>query len=189
MRLKEASTESSYTSPVAKIPVPFSLVVAEAKSKKWPNFPTESLDQQDALGELLDLAIHLNEHLDEIGAGNLMAVSPNWLMSGSPSSPGSTGGPGAQPTPYKENTENQDYLFHSDFLPNMSEQNFSGELGEENVVVAILDTAPKLRDGENGETVLDRIHNEWARKRHLLIDSLLGAKRKLIKAYLDASVD
>lgn len=182
----------SYKSPPAILPGRFSLVGLDIKSGKWPLPPSPSKqDQEDALDELLELSISLNKDrskflIDPDRDLSLAAVSPNWLMSGG-SQPGATGGPGGRPSPY--NGSDNATKFDLEFLQAIPDESLRGEL-DGNVVVAILDTAPELRDDENEETVLKRIHDEWATKKgHWLIDSLLGKNRKLKKVYYDANVD
>lgn len=179
----------SYKSPPAKLPGRFSLVGVNVESRKWPPSSPNKQDQDDALDELLELTIHLNKNRSKFLIDrdlSLAAVSPNWLMSGG-SQPGATGGPGGRPSPY--NGSDNATKFDLEFLQAIPHESLRGTL-DGNVVVAILDTAPELRTGENEETVLKRIHDEWAtNKGHWLIDSLLGENRKLKKVYYDANVD
>lgn len=177
----------SYKSPPTKFRGPFSLIGVNVKSEKWPLPSNKKQDQEEALNELLELAIHLNENRAN-GLENPAAVSPNWLMSSS-SQPGATGGPGGRPSPYSGSASTDKYNFDSEVLQKIRDENTSDSLGEENVVVAILDTVPKLKSGEDTDKALDRIHNEWAAKGHALIDSLLGSKRKLINVFFDDIVD
>src|SRR5688572_6694402 len=115
----------SYKIPEVEVPPPFFLVFANATKPEWPEFlahqedwedqedqedwedhddkddldePQDQDEQEKAFTELLDYVILLDENRGTAPVP-LEAVSPNWLMSGSPSSPGGTGGPGGKPWP------------------------------------------------------------------------------------------
>lgn len=199
---KTLDSSESYKSPTVEPQPPISLVFVEAHSEKWPKSSSSQEEQEspehrkrttEALEDLLDLAILLDEKRNDANAPkNLEGVSPNWSMSGNPSGPGSTGGPGALPTPYEGPANTDEFRFA--LLPEISELSLSGGLDEPgaNVVVAILDTAPKLMDGDE-DHVLDTIYGKWVVKvpgqEHSLIKTLLGPAGKLQKVHFDNDVD
>jgi hypothetical protein len=191
----------SYRSPRAETQPPFSMVFMDAINPNWPRSvrdpekesAEERKTKREVLENLFDLAILLD---GKPGAapGDLEGVTPNWLIGGSPSSPGSTGGPGIQPTPYEGQSPDEDSVFRD--LPEIQAQKVDGrsEEPEVNVVVAILDTAPTLEiNDEIEDTLLDSIYEKWVTNqpngnKHFLLESLLGGG-KLKKVYLDDDVD
>jgi hypothetical protein len=196
---KSLGSGKPYESPKVEPQPSFSLVFVEAQSEKWPKSSMSQEAQEspehrkmtsEALEDLLDLAILLDEKRKD-APEDLEGVSPNWLMSGSPSGPGSTGGPGGRPTPYEGQANNQEFKFA--VLPEILALHVSGrdEPGT-NVVVAILDTAPKLND-EDKDSVLDWIYSKWVGKvpenGQSLLRTLLGPDGKLQEVHYDDDVD
>ncbi len=164
----QASAGRPYTSPPIRPQPAFSLIFVDAISQKWPESSTEQDNEEsqkdregkiEALNELLNLVFLLDENREGAKA-NLDVVSPNWLMSGSPSSPGSTGGPGIRPTPYSGPSNTDEHNF--DIMPKIRNENVGGRLDEPivNTVVAILDTVPTLRADEK---VLYTIYDRWVK--------------------------
>ena len=193
----------SYKSPPV-IPQPaFSMIFIDAVSELWPRTipsqeeesPEDREGRRQGLEDLLDLAILLDDERKSFPGDFLEVVSLNWLMGGSPSSPGSTGGPGIRPTPYEGPSSTRDYIFNE--VPAIQGRRIDGWQDESglNVVVAILDTAPTLEvDEESFATLLDRLYQQWVEskpeaEKHSLLKSLLGPQGKLKKVYLDDDVD
>jgi len=196
----------SYKIPEVEIPQPFSLVFANATKEDWPEFlavqeewedqedwedrddmddqdEPENQDKQDkAFTELLDFVILLDENRGEAPV-RLEAVSPNWLISGSPSSPGGTGGPGGMPWPVDQADINKYHISLGQLNENSTlSQTFENGSSGNRVVVAILDTV-------YSEEQLEAIYETWVigkpteQEQHPLIKSLLG-KNTLAKGAL-----
>jgi hypothetical protein len=189
----------SYKSPPAKPQPPFSLVFIDVLNPNWPQSlpgpgeeetPEEREIKMQALEDLFDLAILLDNPQTDV-PGGLEGVSLNWLMGGSASSPGSTGGPGIRPTPYEGLSNTEEYRFSD--VPLIREQSVDGRLDEPGmeVVVAILDTVPAFQEDDE---VLATIYRQWVegkadKEKHSLLKTLLGSEGKLKKVYFDDDVD
>jgi len=169
-------SKTRYEPPPLKIPPPFSLVFADVEKENWPEFSTDSnrretdeeaKAQAEALNELLDLAILLDNRRDKAPV-KLEVVSPNWLMSGSPSDPGGTGGPGGRPSPVDDSDTDKYHILPISANNSALPQSF-GKVSEDDagndVVVAILDTS-------YSEKKLKEYHKKW--KTHPILKSLLG---------------
>jgi hypothetical protein len=163
--------------PEVKSPDPFALILADVQGVKRQ-------------ADLLDLILFLDRNRRKAPGGILQAVSPNWLASISrDSQPGGTGGPGARPTPYQGKAKTNEYRFEPAATDVGLREVFNMAQAQagENVVVAILDTAP-LED-------LDGIYDQWVTQRsgqndeHSLIQSLLDPKRRRLTVHLDPNVD
>ena len=180
----------SYRSPEPHPGQPFSLVSAVAQSERWLPSPTKPNNLQQPLSELFELILTLDgmrNDRENDAPSNLDAVSPNWLMSGS-SQPGATGGPGALPTPYEGEAELAEFQF---LFENTRLSTSNGEMSDKEVVVAILDTAPKL-NGTDKDKVLKEIYEKWgppSETKHPLIKTLLGDQGRLKSVYFDDVVD
>lgn len=188
---------------------PFGLVSAEvpalagipASDPEDPsNLPT--ILRQNA-SELLNLIRSLDRaRTDERLAGRLQVVSPNWLASsGGDSQPGSTGGPGAKPMAADGPANTQEFEF---ILPQEIMDEIEDGRGE-NVVVAILDTAPK-KDGalpalweihhiNDSNSVLGKIYDKWVTQRSIPImdppdpHSLISRLLPRLTVYLHPEID
>jgi hypothetical protein len=200
---KPGKDEITYQPPPVEPQPPFSMIFVDAISDNWQK-SLQSQDEEEreklrrqALEALLALAIDLDnkDNREKAPGGNLEAVTPNWLLGGSASSPGSTGGPGIRPTPYDGSSKTEEYLFHT--LPAIQGEPVGGRLDEPavDVVVAILDTAPTLETEEEILSAqLDNLYKQWVENKpeaeqHPLLKSLLGPEGKLKKVYLDDDVD
>lgn len=214
-KLRESQSEQSdvssdaktrYKSPPTIFPPSFSLVFADVKSENWPEIPTYSKyeltdDEAEAradalkkiLPELLDLAILLDGRREEAPV-QLEVVSPNWLMSGSPSDPGTTGGPGSRPSPVdNSDMDNYHILPTLDQISDLSGlfKGVSHQNSENGVVVAILDTSYSKDE-------LEDIHKTWVldrpNKPHPIIKALFGEDGALrntngqLRVYTDPTV-
>jgi hypothetical protein len=182
---------------------PFSLIYTDITKKNdeklgyQEDHPNLLQDDLDLLQDDLDLQLKLIFLLDDELAkpsneSSLQVVSPNWLMSGSRETPGGTGGPGGKPSPYDGPSNNTEYKFNNSKLFPQQYLDYLRPDCDENVVVAILDTAPypkSWRDliiSDSGTTsfeiVSDQgeweyIYDEWVTQRkedpHSLIRTLL----------------
>jgi hypothetical protein len=132
---------------------------------------------------LAELIIKLDDHFKfTIGGISLQAVIPNWLCSGE-SEWGGGGGPGGIPEPFSGEPDKrypfmltQNSEFESDFR---NAPNLIGHEGE-GVTVAILDTAPCLQDLSKAYERYDKVNPQNQKKKHSLIDSLLGPDGPLV---------
>ncbi|KPJ94185.1 MAG: hypothetical protein AMJ53_05740, partial [Gammaproteobacteria bacterium SG8_11] len=163
-------------------------------------------DQQGDLMKLLNLIFLLDDELAKPSNESVQVVSPNWLMSGSREDPGGTGGPGGRPSPYVGNSDNTEYKFNiSESFPQQYLDYLRPDC-DENVVVAILDTAPYPKSWldliiSNPETtsfmtVADQgeweyIYDKWVHQRqdpHTLIRTLLDPTDRRLTIYPDPRV-
>jgi len=148
-----------------------------------PNLLLDNLDLlQDDLNSQLELIFLLDDELTKSSDKSLQVVSPNWLIGGSPSDPGGTGGPGGRPSPYDESSDNAEYKFHfsKSFLQQYS--NYFDPECNEHVVVVILDTVPDL-------SKLDQSFEKWGKNnKHPLISRMLNPDNRLLKVHFDSRV-
>jgi subtilase family protein len=151
--------------------------------------------------KLLNLIVALdNDREKALGPSRLQVVSPNWLTSGG-SEPGATGGPGAKPTSFDGLANTEKFKFTLD--EKLKEMIKQGRQGED-VVVAILDTAPiKYEDvdktqpliqrADDPHSVLAKIYETWVTQRlddpHSLISSLLNPDKPRLTVHLNPNVD
>jgi hypothetical protein len=163
---KAAGPERQYISPSIVERGSFSLV----------HMDVIRLENENKLGGgeedpelLLDFILQLDERRKETMGEAIQVVSPNWLASTSRPEPGGTGGPGGLPTPYDGSPDTTEYRFHFDppKSPPPAFLHLDRGTGKD-VVVAILDTAPRLP--------LNAIYEQWAPQGHALISTLLDPK-------------
>jgi len=178
---KSIGNKGRYKSPPGKMPPPFSLVFAKVESIEWPLFLTDSKHrgskevrkvQAEALDELLDIAILLDNRRGEAPV-KLEVVSPNWLYSGgSFEDPGSTGGPGGKPSPVNKTDTGKyhiaprlDLFLDSSEFKKLRAGINKDDLGT-GVVVAILDTS------YTKENLVKKYHEKF--DTHPILKKLLG---------------
>ncbi|MGB7876579.1 MAG: S8/S53 family peptidase [Anaerolineales bacterium] len=209
LKMLAEQTKGHYKPPPLKNHPPFSLVLAKVEGENWPDPPSldsehteedeEAEIQANALNELLDLAIFLDERRDKAPI-TLEVVSPNWLISGGSSDPGGTGGPGDRPSPV-DNSDANNYHITTNLdqlseLPGFFKGVSQPDTGND-VVVAILDTSYSKNE-------LEDIHKIWVldkpeEEQHPIIKALLsndplhpGALREAngqLRVHTDPTVD
>src|SRR6266498_3553657 len=67
--------------------------------------------------QLFNLILGLDKKRQNAKGKPLRAVSPNWFITGSSSSPGGTGGPGSRPDAYDGSPETHEHEFDLQYLP------------------------------------------------------------------------
>jgi hypothetical protein len=154
---RKAVRRRPYKPPMQEKQGPFTLVVAKVSG----------LNEAPALLKFV-LDLDKSRKKAPLDPKNpLQVVALNWNLSGGPSTPGGTGGPGARPDPYTGPANTTEHNFRQDTLPeNLRIQPENGNEGA-GVVVAVLDTAPTQP--------LDAIYERWvelATEKHSLLESL-----------------
>jgi hypothetical protein len=188
LSLEKSEKEKPYTSPEVEEQGLFTLVAADVP--ELAEIPEDDPQDRQKLptklshdaSKLLNVIRSLDEIRESFPVGTLQVVTPNWLVSGGKDSqPGGTGGPGAKPMAADGPADTQAFKFN---LP----KEILEEIGEgtgENVVVAILDTAPK--------NSVDNIYQFWVTDRpndpHPLIRSLLDPANRRLTIHPRPSVD
>jgi hypothetical protein len=152
-------------------PGPFTLVSAKFSGLDNPE-------------KLLKFVLDLDKKRTKAPVKGLQVVSPNWVMSGDPSDPGSTGGPGARPVPYIGQPNTQEHQFHIDPLPTDMPFQKADDHGGAGVDVVVLDTVPT--------DSLDNIYNKWvktAAQKHTLLETLLDENNRLLEVVGDPLIN
>jgi len=133
--------------------------------------------------QLFNLILGLDKKRQNAKGKPLRAVSPNWFITGSSSSPGGTGGPGSRPDAYDGSPETHEHEFDLQYLPPaIRDQVQTGKKGT-GIDVAILDTAPVQS--------LKEIDDYWVKvKKHTLLSRLRDPSNpRLLEIVKDSGAD